>query len=258
MWYPFAGDRRLMSVRHMRRIAPERSDHEALARRAFANYGRRWGESLWLRPERVAGLVAATQTEGFQHLIDATEMGRGVILALPHQGNFELAAPVTASLGLQVVAVAENLENTLLRDWFTRLRESFDIRIVYADDPAVIRGLISEMDAETAIALVSDRDLTRRGIEVEFFGERTTLPSGPAALSLRTGAPIVPCATYFTPGANLLFVTPAIEIPADGSVAERTIVMTQELARRLEDLIRRDPGQWLVLQPNWPSDHVPA
>ena len=254
LWYPFAGERRAMARRHMRRIAPAHKDPDALARRVFANYGRRWAESLWLRPERVPGLVAATQTEGFQHLVDAREAGRGVILALPHQGYFELAAPVTATLGLRVVAVAENLDNKLLRDWFTRMRSAFDIRVVFADDAAVMRSLVSNMNDSTAIALVSDRDLSGRGVDVEFFGETTKLPAGPAALSVRTGAPIVPVGTYFTSGANLLIVTPSIEIPAAGSVSERTVAMTQQLARRFEDLISRDPGQWLVLQPNWPSD----
>ncbi|HEY7703591.1 MAG TPA: hypothetical protein VID03_02035 [Acidimicrobiia bacterium] len=256
--YPFAGERRLMSKRHMERIAPDRKDHDALARRVFANYGRRWAESLWLRPSRVPGLVAAAQTEGFQNLIDAKAKGRGVILALPHQGYFELSAPVTATLGLKVVAVAENLENRYVRDWFTRMREAFDIQVRYADDPAVMRSLVSDLAAGKAIALVSDRDLSGRGVEVEFFGERTTLPSGPAGLSIRTGAPIVPVGTYFTPGANLLIVTPSIDIPTEGTVAERTVAMTQQLANRLEDLIKRDPSQWLVLQPNWPSDSQPA
>jgi KDO2-lipid IV(A) lauroyltransferase len=254
--YSFAGARRVMAQRHMNRIAPGRNPN-ALARSVFANYGRRWGESLWLRPSRVAGLVAAIQTEGFQHLIEAKEAGKGVILALPHSGFFELSASATAALGLHVLSVAERLENPYVTDWFTRMRESFDVRLLLTDDPQLMRTLIANIGPGTALALVSDRDLNGRGVEVEFFGERTTLPAGPAALSIRTGAPIVPCGTYFTPGANLLVLTESLSIPAEGSVAERTTAMTQELAHRLEALITRDPGQWLVLQPNWPSDHFP-
>ncbi len=103
------------------------------------------------------------------------------------------------------------------------------------------------------------RNLVGNGIEVEFFGERTTLPGGPATLALRTGASILPTAVYSGPGKNhtALILDP---IPAErtGRLRQDVTRITQLLARALEELIRRAPDQWHLFQPNWPSDLLPA
>jgi KDO2-lipid IV(A) lauroyltransferase len=105
--------------------------------------------------------------------------------------------------------------------------------------------------------LLCDRDLERNGVEVEFFGERTTLPAGPAALSLRSGAPVLPTGVYFTPRYNghLGFVRPPLPSNrTDEGLRADVARVTQVLANELESLIRRAPEQWHMFQPNWPSD----
>jgi KDO2-lipid IV(A) lauroyltransferase len=105
------------------------------------------------------------------------------------------------------------------------------------------------------VALLSDRDIQGTGVEVEFFGERTTLPSGPATLALRTGAPLIPVAVYFrNPTGYHGVVRPPLEVVRQGSLREDVGRITQTLAHELETLIRRAPEQWHLLQPNWPSD----
>ena len=103
--------------------------------------------------------------------------------------------------------------------------------------------------------LVTDRDLVGNGVEVEFFGERTTLPAGAATLALRTGAPLVPVAVYSGPGH---WHTGVVHAPVDttrrGSLREDVARMTQDLATIFEGDIRRRPEQWHLYQPNWPSD----
>ena len=105
------------------------------------------------------------------------------------------------------------------------------------------------------MCLLCDRDLSGTGIEVEFFGERTTLPAGPAALSLRTGAPVLPTAVYLQ-GRRMHFgsVQAAIRVERTGKMRTDAAVFTQALAHGLEALIRRAPDQWHLFQPNWPSD----
>jgi phosphatidylinositol dimannoside acyltransferase len=103
--------------------------------------------------------------------------------------------------------------------------------------------------------LLSDRDLTGDGVEVEFFGEKTTLPAGPATLSLRTGAALVPTAVYFQTGRKHLGVIgPPIPVERKGRLREDIARITQEIAHVFEDRIKRAPEQWHLLQPNWPSD----
>jgi KDO2-lipid IV(A) lauroyltransferase len=119
-----------------------------------------------------------------------------------------------------------------------------------------MRSLEAALGANKAVALLSDRDLKGRGVSVAFFGEETTLPPGPATLSLRTGAPLLPVASYYE-GDNgyRVVVRPAIPIPEAGTRAEKVQQMTQSLATEMESLIRAAPQQWHLVQPNWPSDH---
>jgi KDO2-lipid IV(A) lauroyltransferase len=117
-----------------------------------------------------------------------------------------------------------------------------------------MRKLEAALAANKAVALLADRDLKGRGVEVEFFGEVTTLPPGPATLALRTGAPLFPVGTFFDGGGYRVVVRPAIPIPDSGTRSEKIAAMTQVLAREMESLIRQAPEQWHLVQPNWPSD----
>ena len=106
------------------------------------------------------------------------------------------------------------------------------------------------------MCLLSDRDIRGGGIEVEFFGEKTTMPAGPATLALRTGAPLLPTGVYFTSRRNghLAVVRPPLPIERTGRLRDDVVRVTQDLAHELEDLIRRAPEQWHLMQPNWPAD----
>lgn len=249
----FAAGRRAMVERHARRLGvPERSLPRHV-RRTFEAYGRYWAEALWLRPSVRSEIEAGITAEGLEHVTGPRDAGTGMIFVLPHLGNWEYAGPLAESLGIRVVAVAENLQNTRLRDWFVRLRRSLGIEVVLATGSRqVMRQLDEAIDAGAAVALLCDRDLRGRGVEVEFFGERTTLPAGPATLARRTGAPLIPVAAYFRPdGGHHVVVKPAISTGDDGGDLGDT---TQRIAAELEALILAAPEQWHLLQPNWPSD----
>ncbi|MCP4224911.1 MAG: hypothetical protein GY773_16360, partial [Actinomycetia bacterium] len=116
-----AGDRRRMSMRHMRRVVGDGADAGRLARRAFASYGRYWAETFWVRPRRIAQMAAHTSIEGAD-IVRAHRDHGGLILALPHLGNWEAAGVEAASLGLDLVAAAESLPNPLISEWFIAQR----------------------------------------------------------------------------------------------------------------------------------------
>src|SRR5262249_34752232 len=107
------------------------------------------------------------------------------------------------------------------------------------------------------VCLLADRDLTGDGVEVEFFGERTTLPGGPAMLALRSGAPLFPVGRYFRPGgAPRTELGPPLDTARTGRIRDDVARVTQDLAHRFEVLIRAQPTHWHLLQPNWPSDRA--
>lgn len=249
--------RREMVARHVRRLgATEPSEQSRAVRKVFAGYGRYWAEAFWVRPRRRHQIEKTTTAEGLDWVREANAGGKGMILALPHLGNWEFAGPIADEIGFRLVAVAENLSNRYLREWFIRLRNSMGIDIVLATGGAsVMRELEAVLSQNGAVALVCDRDLKRRGIAVEFFGEETTLPAGPVSLSLRTGAPVIPVAAYFGEGdGHHVVVRPPLSLPSTGVRAEDLKAGTQLLAHALEDLIMAAPEQWHLLQPNWPSD----
>ena len=253
IWCTFGGDRKRMVRRHMQRVLGAEAVPSGLVRKVFQSYGRYWAETLWVRRRRIPEVDAGLEIIGLEHLRDAAHGGKGAIIALPHLGNWEAAALAGQRAGIEILAVAEKLPNRHLTDWFTSLRNQFGIRIVLAGRTSM-RAIEEGISRGAAICLLCDRDLSGRGVNTEFFGEETTLPAGPAALTLRTGAPLLIAASYFTATGHRLMLQ-RLDLPKDvSSVAE----VTRLIATELEQLIRKAPEQWHLLQPNWPSDRVPA
>lgn len=255
VWAFFDRDRRAMARRHADRVLDGGADPDEASLEMMRSYGRYYSEALWARARRVDGMLANTEVDGLDKILKAHEAGNGMIYALPHMGNWEAAAPVAVAEGIPVVAVAEVLANRRITDWFTEMRAEFGIEIVLATGRVeVMRKLEQAIAANKAVALLSDRDLKGRGVEVEFFGERTTLPPGPATLAVRTGAPLFPVGCYFKDDGYRVVVHDALAVPDHGSRTERVVALTQALARELEDIIRHAPRQWHLVVPNWPSD----
>ncbi len=253
----WAGERKAMAIRHMGRVFG-RSDGPAVeraAREVFSAYGRYWAETLWFRPRRAEVVRSRVTLIGLEHVRAAQESGRPIVAALPHVGNWELAGTLAGDAGVRITAVAEALANRRLARWFTGMRAQLGIRVVLAEGLSTMRALRKDLLEGRVIALVADRNIGGRGVEVDFFGEKTTLPAGPAALAIRNAAVLLPVVSYFKRGAGHRVVVHApIEDPGPED-PDRMGSITQQLAHRYEDMIREAPTQWHLVQPNWPSDH---
>jgi lauroyl/myristoyl acyltransferase len=159
-------------------------------------------------------------------------------------------------VGVPITAVVERLEPPELFEWFTEFRTNLGMHIVPLG-PDAGREVIKALKRNDLVCLLSDRDIDGSGVDVEFFGERTTLPAGPATLALRTGADLVPGAMFQQPrGGHHAVVRPPMVIERRAGLREDVARITQDIARELESLIRIDPTQWHLMSPNWPSDHV--
>lgn len=255
VWGAVDRPRRTMAMRHAERVLAGAGDPERIAAEMMRQYGRYYAEALWARARRVDDMLAATEVEGLDKILAAHDDGNGMIIALPHMGNWEAAAPVAIRNGISVVAVAEILPNRRITEWFTDMRAEFGIEIVLATGRVeVMRKLEQALAANKVVALLSDRDLKGRGVEVEFFGEKTTLPPGPATLAVRTGAPLFPVGCYFSDGGYRVVVRDPLPPPEEGRRSERVAALTQALAGELESIIGEAPEQWHLVVPNWPSD----
>jgi len=251
------GEKRAQVRRHLARASHGRLRGRALdraVRQQFANYARYWYEMFRLQPGDRVELEATFTPTGRRHLVAAVAERRGVILALPHLGNWDLAGAWLSSQVAHVTVVAEPVEPPELFAWFVETRRALGMDVVPLG-PDAGPSLLRALRAEHVVCLVCDRDIAGDGVEVEFFGERTRLPGGPAMLSLRTGAPLLPVATYFDgETGHTATIEPPLAVERRGRLRDDVTRVTQDLAHRFEELISAAPEQWLLMQPNWPSD----
>lgn len=251
--------RRRQVERHQRRLHGGVLEGRALRRavnRVFASYGRYWFEFFRLPHDARRPLAPRFDISGFDHVLDGLRAGRGVVVALPHVGGWDYAGAWLAQQGHPPVVVAEVLEPPELFEWARRQRAGMGIDVVPLDAGAST-ALVRALAANRVVCLLADRDLVGDGVEVDLFGERTTIPAGPAVLALRTGAVLLPAAVYFRPrGGHFAVIGEPVAVERCGQLREDVARTTRALAARLEDLVRAAPEQWHVLQPVWPSDRA--
>jgi len=253
-----SADQRLVVERNLRRIHGSALSGRALERAidaTFESYGRYWAESFRLPSISEAELDGRFAFQGYEHLEQARSDGYGPLVVIPHLGGWEWAAFwLTRIMDIPVTAVVEPLEPPEVFEWFAEFRRSLGMNVVPLG-PKAASEVARAVKERHVICLLADRDIAGNGVEVEFFGETTTLPSGPALLALRTGAPLIPCGVYFTDdGVHEAVVRPPIPTDREGRLRDDVARVTQAVALELEVLIRRAPEQWHVLAPNWPSD----
>jgi KDO2-lipid IV(A) lauroyltransferase len=243
------------NVAHALRAPNTAVDQDLLAsfvERAFASYGQYWAESAKL-PALKKSIITDRFVigEGLEHLVAAKGLGRGIVIALPHIGSWEWGGSFLATLDMPMTAVAEELDPPELFQWFKKKREAIGINIEPLNAHAGT-VLLQTLRDGGVVGLLCDRDIQDNGIDVEFFGERVTIPAGPATLALRTGATLVAAACYAGPGRDhFAVITPPIPAERLGRLRDDVQRVTQLIANELEGLIRRAPEQWHVLQPRF-------
>jgi KDO2-lipid IV(A) lauroyltransferase len=257
---PFLPDRRRLVAKNLQRATGGALQGRALDRavsNTFASYGRYWLELFRLPRDMQQSVEPRFASLGWEHIADALAAGTGVILALPHVGGFDFAAGWLAGRGAAPTVVVEPVEPPELFEWFASVRAAIGMEVVPLG-PDAGKAILRALKENRVVCLLSDRDLAGDGVPVDFFDERTTLPGGPATLALRTGAPLIPVSVFFRPhGRHFAQIGPPLPVQREGRLRDDVGRITQELARRFEELIRMAPEQWHLMQPNWPSDRAP-
>jgi lauroyl/myristoyl acyltransferase len=254
----FSPAKRAMIERHLRRVNPKLrgASLRVATQQAFDSYARYYMESFRLPSLSKRAVARSFTVDGFHRITDALALGNGCIFALPHMGGWEWAGRFMTDQGYKMTVVVEALEPPELFQWFADLRKELGMTVV-PTGPGAAAAVAAALKRNDIVCLLSDRDIERNGVEVEFFGERTTLPAGPAMLGLRMGAPVLPVGVYYTSTYNghHAIVRPPLSMQRMGDGLRADVArITQNLAYELEFLIRRAPEQWHLFQPNWPSD----
>jgi phosphatidylinositol dimannoside acyltransferase len=226
---------------------------DSLMRAALASYGRYWREAFRL-PTMDHRTLAARLDETFlgrENLDAALAAGRGAVMALPHSGNWDMAGVWLAQFYGTFTTVAERLKPESLYRRFIDFRESlgFEVLPLSGGERPPFEVLAERLRANRAVCLMAERDLTRSGVEVKFFGEPTRMPAGAAKLAIETGAALLPAHCWNTDDGWPV----SIEPPLDCSSGDVNVI-TQALADRFADNIAAHPADWHMLQPQWLSD----
>jgi KDO2-lipid IV(A) lauroyltransferase len=233
---------------NLARVAPD-ADLDALTRAAVRSYARYWLEVFRLPVMPTSVIVGGMHAIGEDIARAAVASPRGVVFALPHSGNWDHAGAWFAATGVPFTTVAERLKPEALFDRFLEFRSSLGMEVLplTGGERPPFDVLRERLDAGGTLALMADRDLTPRGIDVDFFGETARMPAGPASLALATGAALIPVHLAFRPeGWQVTFYD---EVPPTDIAT-----MTQAMADRFATGIRQHPADWHMLQRLWVAD----
>jgi lauroyl/myristoyl acyltransferase len=228
-----------------------------LSRATLRSYARYWLEVFRLPVIPVARIVSGMHINaaGEEALFANLKAGRGVVIALPHMGNFEQAGGWVVARGAgSFTTVAERLRPESVYEAFVRFRESLGMEVLpLTGGHSPFGTLAQRLRAGKLVCLVSDRDLKDTGIEVQMFGETARI-AATAALAVHTGAALMPVATWFEGDDWGAHIYPEIPVPESGTRTEKIAAMSQELARIFETAITEHPQDWHMLQRVFTAD----
>lgn len=245
-WYWLsAGQRRAALDNYAAALGCERTDPEVarVARRAFQNYGRMLMDFLLMGSLAPDELVDRVTIDGREHLDASLARGKGAIMAVPHMGSWDVAGSYAGALGYKISAVAERFPGSL-NDAVLQTRQRFGMTVIMLGR-AAIRAITESLRANHIVALLCDLE-QGPGVDVRFFGRRSIVPGGPAALALKTGAALMASTQFRTePGRYHIHLDPALSI-GEGEGKEH---LMQRVIDRFEDFIRERPDQWYAFRP---------
>jgi phosphatidylinositol dimannoside acyltransferase len=241
--------------RNLARVVPEASSAElnALVREGLRSYARYWREVFLLPWADHAALVSRLEgaMEGREHLDRALAVGRGVVVVLPHSGNWDMAGLWLARTHGTFSTVVERLASDALYQRFVAYRAAlgFDVVPLTGEGNPTLR-LLRRLRSGGVVCLLADRDLTGTGMAVDFFGGTARMPLGPARLAAATGATLIAIGCWFTPKGWGIHFHPPIPVP-DSSAA---LPATQAMADCFATDIAAHPQDWHMLAPLWLED----
>lgn len=240
--------------KNLHRVRPYLSENELeeLTLGAMSSYLRYWCDTFRIQDWGTKRVLETVSTTGEELLTGPMEENRGVVVALPHSGNWDHAGAFFCARNIPLVTVAERLKPEKLFQKFLKHREAMGFEVLSLDAKSFVT-LIKRARDKRLIALVADRDLSESGIEVSFFGGRAKMPAGPAVIAMKTGLPLVVAHVTYTPrGIHIDFHQVSISNNPDEKIAITETV--QEIANLFALGISKKPEDWHMLQRIWIDD----
>ena len=248
LWYLFSPAQRRAALGNYAAVLgrpPDDPEVAQVAKRAFSNYGRMLADFVLIGSLGPDELVSRMSVSGREHLDAGLAAGRGVIMAAPHMGSWDMGGSFAGSMGYRMSTVATRFPGSLDAA-VAQTRQALGLRVIPLERAAV-KAIGDELAANAVVALLCDLP-HGPGVEVEFFGQRAMVPPGAAAFAARTGAVVLPaCVWRSAPGRYHVHIEPPMEPPAAGKQAARELM--QRVVSHFEDFIRPRPDQWYAFRP---------
>ncbi len=262
LWWRRGQGVRQLETNLARVLGPDAAQDQLrrVSRLGMRSYLRYWLEVFRLPVIPADQIMSRTRMYGGldQVALGHLAAGRGVIFALPHMGNYEEAAAWIIRRGVgSLTTVAERLESDGVYERFLRFRESLGMEVLPHTGASAFGQLARRLRQGHLVCLVSDRDLTAHGVEVEFFGEPARMANVPATLAVQTGAALMPVTLWFEGEYWGIRVHPEVPDVPGASRAVRIGQMSQQLASAFEQGIREHPESWHMLQKVFTADLDP-
>jgi KDO2-lipid IV(A) lauroyltransferase len=249
-WRRREAERRIRSV-----LGVGASEARKIAWQSLRNSALTAGEILYGRAVRDSWIHR--HVDGWEESLEkfkaASAPGRGIVLALPHFGNWYLAGSVMAHYGVPLFAVAGVQRNPLTNDWMNR--RLYGKMKIFERGSSALRQCVKSLRSGGVLAILPDVRMKTPDLTVRFLGGDANLGRGMAAFARRTGSPIV-LAKIRRVGLSRHVFDIAEPLFPDESLDEETDIrrLTETVMALIEAQIRADPGQWFWYNKRWVLD----
>ena len=243
------GIRKKVAHDQLKMVYPGKSEKEIkyLLKKMYKTMGSATAEVFFSTPERT---LENTRAVGMENVLKALELGRGVILASAHFGNWESCMELMNDNGVKLTGIAKTQRNTYFNNYQNNQRLKRGVRHISLKN--ALRGTLKALSDNMAVAIVCDQNAGKTGIRIDFLGHPASAYIGPAKISLKTKTPIIPCiALKHDDRSNELIFEEPIYTDDMASNDENMIALTKQISQRIEHYITEYPHMWFWVHKRW-------
>lgn len=230
------------------------SERHRVARAIFRNGMRNYYDMLRVHALTREERLAQIELHNLEYVYEAFKQGKGILGIAAHQGSFSFIPQIATAVNFDFYLVVEPIKPPELFELVRKLREEDPRSHTIAVGGSEVRTIFRALKGNNMVCMAIDRDVIGNGQPLTFFGAEAKLPVGVAEIALRTGVPIMPILPYHTPdGRHGVQFTPSFVVEPTGDKAADIARISSLMLRKIEEMIRLSPEDWVVLQPIWPD-----
>lgn len=246
------GVRRETMLKNLRlAFGHEKSEAELLriAERSVGNLGKLAFEFI-RTPEASANPTRYLESPDVTAIMEAVGKKGGFIAIVSHSGNWEWLAIPIKKFGLHVHAVGRPMKNPYLYRYVRAMREAANLTNI--EKSGAVRSSIEVLKRRGILAVLIDQHESRGSVWVDFFGRKAATSTLPAMLALKYEYPVLPAFFYRDEsGCSKIKYGPLFPLIRTGDLQADLFANTQQYVAKIEEEIRKRPGDWLWAHRRW-------